>query len=210
MPSRNIIREFEEHSYYHVYNRGVEKRAIFLDDQDYTVFLGLLKKYLTGEKEVSKTNRHKTKSMGDELQLAAYCLMPNHFHLLFYQVTETAITEFMRRVSTGYVMYFNNRYNRVGSLFQSRFKASKINADAYLQHISRYIHMNPEAYASWPYSSFPIYAGKKKSGWVKADQIMQLFNNNPEEYKQFLRDYELNREELAFLKWQLANNPEDS
>ena len=81
MASRNTVREFTENTYYHVYNRGVEKRVIFLDEQDYTVFLGLLKKYLVGE-NYNKANRHKPVTIGSEVQLLAYCLMPNHFHLL--------------------------------------------------------------------------------------------------------------------------------
>src|SRR5688500_15922249 len=117
MPSRNTVKEFAAEHYYHVYNRGVEKRKIFLDDRDYIVFLGLMKKYLSG-KNNNKNNRHIFQSLTGQLDLLAYCLMPNHFHLLFYQRDKDAITKLMHRVSTGYVMYFNNRYQRVGGLFQ--------------------------------------------------------------------------------------------
>jgi putative transposase len=207
MPSRNIIREFASDSYYHVYNRGVEKRVIFTDGQDYTVFLGLLKKYLTG-KTPNNENRHDFKNFKDELSLLAYCLMPNHFHLLFYQTPETAITELMRRLSTSYSMYFNNRHNRVGSLFQGPYKASRIDADEYLHHISRYIHLNPSDYKSWPYSSLEHYEGRKKAKWLDTARLLSLFDNSRQEYVSFLEDYEANKKELDILKWQLANGAE--
>jgi len=160
MPSRNIIREFGPEQYYHVYNRGVEKRLIFLDDQDYTVFIGLIKKFLAGES--NGNNRHTYMLLNDDVQLLSYCLMPNHFHLLLYQNTNDGITKFLRRLSIGYVMYFNNRYARVGGLFQGRYKASCIERDDYLHHISRYIHLNPGKYKQWPYSSYQYYSQQKK------------------------------------------------
>ena len=208
MPSRNLIREFEENAYYHVYNRGVEKRTIFLDDQDYTVFLGLLKKYLLGV-QTSKTNRHLVKRIDDQVQLLAYCLMPNHFHLLLHQTSSSGVSTLMRRVATGYSMYFNNRYNRVGSLFQGTYKASRINADAYLHHISRYIHMNPDNYQVWPYSSYKNYLGQRKQDWLQPEAVLDIFYNDPKQYQEFLSDYAETRDERNILKWQLANNPEE-
>jgi putative transposase len=204
MPSRNIVREFAPDSYYHVYNRGVEKRVIFTDEQDYSVFLGLLKKYLAGELS-NEANRHQFKNFHGELSLLTYCLMPNHFHLLFYQSSENAITELMRRVSTSYVMYFNNRHNRVGSLFQGPYKASKIDADEYLDHVSRYIHLNPRDYKTWPYSSLAYYQANKKANWLDTNNILSRFNNSRESYLKFVSDYESNKAEIDLLKWQLAN-----
>ncbi len=211
MASRNTVREKCPDSYYHVYNRGVEKRAIFLDDDDYTVFLGLIKKYLVGDKKDTKnTNRHRFASLGAEVRLIAYCLMPNHVHLLFFQNTQDGIEKLMRRVMTGYVMYFNHKYARVGSLFQGRYKASRINADAYLQHISRYIHMNPASYKTWPYSSLPYYRGEKQvPAWLDIKPIMEIFEERRTDYMEFLVNYQDNKHELDALKWQLANNPDD-
>ena len=207
MPSPHTIREFTTNQYYHVFNRGVEKRDIFIDDQDFTVFLGLLKKYLTGENS-NKKNRHSFSSFQENISLIAYCLMPNHFHLLLHQKKKDGITQLMRRVSTGYVMYFNNRYNRVGSLFQGRYKASLINKDDYLHHVSRYIHLNPENYISWPYSSLAYYKGQKRSKWVKCDQLLSLFEGDAKAYLDFVADYEDSKKELDELKWQLANGKE--
>lgn len=205
MPSRNVVREFAPDSYYHVYNRGIEKRVIFADEQDYTVFLGLLKKYLSGEPP-NKQNRHIFKNFQGELKLLAYCLMPNHLHLLFYQSSKSAIIELMRRVNTSYVMYFNNRYQRVGGLFQGAYRASRIDADAYLHHISRYIHLNPNDYKHWAYSSYPVYIGAKKTAWVNPGPILSLFDGGSLEYQQFLDDYVETKAELAVLKHQLAND----
>jgi|SRR3989344_1022500 len=208
MPSRNSLKEFAPQEYYHVYNRGVEKRIIFIDDNDYAVFLGLLKKYLSGENH-NTGNRHIFENLSGQVDLLAYCLMPNHFHLLLYQITEDGVTKLMRRVITGYVMYFNNRYQRVGSLFQGRYKASRINADTYLHHISRYIHLNPDDYRQWPYSSLPYYLKEKKAAWVQPKQIMELFNNDASSYKEFMQDYEESKKELDILKWQLADSLEN-
>lgn len=209
MPSKNIVKEFAPDQYYHLYNRGVEKREIFLDNQDYIVFIGLLKKYLSGIDD-NRTNRHKFDNLAEHVNLLAYCLMPNHIHLLLYQRTEDGITKLMRRVMTGYVMYFNEKYQRVGSLFQGRYKASHVNEDGYLHHISRYIHMNPEDYNKWPYSSLRYYTtANKKPRWLNTKTIMKLFDNDINQYRQFLQDYETHKYELSVLKWQLANNPED-
>lgn len=208
MPSRNLIRDFTPETFYHVYNRGVEKRRIFIDDQDYRVFLGLVKKYLTGESS-NKNNRHKVSSinLSNQVSLVAYCLMSNHFHLLLYQKSEQGVTQLLRRVSTGYVMYFNLRYKRVGGLFQGRFKASAINADNYLHHISRYIHMNPKDYKEWPYSSLKYYDGSGTfAPWVIPDSVLELFEDDPSQYLDFLEDYVESKQELDELKWQLAND----
>ena len=207
MPSRNIVREFEADAYYHVYNRGVEKRAIFLDAKDVTVLLGLLKKYLVGDtRESNKGNRHKFPVLESEVRLLTYCLMKNHFHLLFYQASAQGVEKLMRRVMTGYEMYFNSRYNRVGSLFQGPYKASRVTSDAYLLHISRYIHLNPKQYRSWPDSSYSYYAGAKTTPvWLDTELILGLFNGR-KDYLAFLDEYVDTKHELDSLKWQLAND----
>lgn len=207
MPSRNIIKEYAAGEFYHVYNRGVEKRLIFMDDTDYVVFLGLLKKYLIGQDD-AKTHRHKFSNLSEEVELLAYCLMPNHIHLLFHQLTEDGITKLMRRVMTGYVMYFNNKYNRVGALFQGRYKAAHINADAYLHHISRYIHLNPISHEDYAYSSYKYYTEHKPAPeWLHTNYILSLFEH-PETYKLFVDDYVDTKQELSVLKWQIASDLE--
>jgi len=200
MPSKNTVKQFGKEQFYHVYNRGVEKRNIFIDNQDYVVFLGLIKKYLTGEKPDNVIHRHKFKSLGNDVKLLSYCLMPNHFHLLLYQESESGISQFMRKLATGYVMYFNNRYNRVGGLFQGRYKASLITSDPYLYHISRYIHLNPKEYLDYPYSSFR-YFGQPESApnWLTIDKVLDLFDSSPQKYMTFVNDYTLSDDESTRL-----------
>jgi putative transposase len=209
MPGRNVVKEYVPEAYYHVYNRGVEKRDIFLDDQDYTVFLGLLKKFLVGA-PLPETNRHVSKIYGDKVEFLAYCLMPNHFHMLFYQIDEKALSGLMRSLATAYVMYFNDRYQRVGPLFQGTFKASQILKDSYLEHITRYIHLNPDDYKEYPYSSLANYTGRKQSSWLRPQRILELFEGNSQAYTEFVEDYESTKQENDYLKWHLANDPEDT
>ena len=113
--------------YYHVYNRGHNKNAIFLQSSDYTRYLQRLEQYL---------EKH-------DVTILAYCLMPNHVHFLIRQDGEEAIQQFIHRLHTAYTMYFNKKYERVGSVFQGRFKARMIDREEYLLHVSRYIHQNP-------------------------------------------------------------------
>jgi putative transposase len=186
MPARNVVKQYAEDSYYHVYNRGVEKRQIFLDDQDYVMFLGLLKRHLSRNKELNARGIV-YESYGGRVELLSFCLMPNHFHLLFYLNTDpTAITELMRRVSGTYTSYFNRKYERVGPLFQGVYKASLVDNDPYLLHITRYIHRNPKDYYNWPYSSLPYYIKDRKADWVVPDKIYKLYDWGS--YESFLND----------------------
>lgn len=203
MPARNIEKEYVAESYYHIYNRGVEKRKIFIDDKDYVVFLGLLKRYLSKENGKDQYGRDGV-TFYEEIELLAYCLMPNHFHLLIYIGKEPRkMTELMRRVCTAYTMYFNKRYKRVGHLFQGRFKASRITTDEYLVHISRYIHLNPKEYLDWPYSSLPYYTKDWEAEWVRPGKITSLYE--PDTYGKFLADYEDHKAMIEEIKYELAD-----
>lgn len=187
MPARNVTKLYQEDAYYHVYNRGVEKRKIFIDDQDYKMFLYFLKRHLSRHAEPNNRNQVYETYAG-RVELLAYCLMPNHFHLLFYLNNDTkSISELMRKVAGTYTAYFNRRHNRVGYLFQGTYKASEVNNDEYLLHISRYIHRNPEDYYTWPYSSLQYYIGDWKSDWVIPDRIYKLYEWGT--YEKFLNDY---------------------
>lgn len=204
MPRRNVPKLYLEQTFYHVYNRGVNKQKIFLDEHDYAVFLNLLKRYLDDAPVKDKQGREYP-WLHNQLELAAFCLMPNHFHLLIFQNHEKSMELLLRGVSIAYTMYFNKKYKRVGPLFQSTYKASLINNDAYLNHISRYIHMNPKGYDEWEFSSLPYYMNKKSAGWVQIGRIMELFNNSPSEYKTFMADYEEYKNLLDITKAELAN-----
>lgn len=211
MPARNTIKQYLENGYYHIYNRGVDKREIFLDDQDYRVFLNLLKFYLSPSElqkghpltELTGFNPVRPRpffTLYNKIDLLSYCLMPNHFHLLLKQMTLWAMTELVRKISTAYAMYFNKRNKRVGHLFQGIFKAVLIDNDAYLLHLSRYIHLNPGVTGmnpvTYPYSSYGYYLGIKKAEWIKPKFVLDYFKSNssllPKEinsYKRFVEDY---------------------
>lgn len=202
MPSRNIEKIYVSEAYYHIYNRGVAKQVIFEDDQDYSVFLSLLKRYLCQEPARDKQGREYP-NYHEGIELLAFCLMPNHYHMLVYQSDPQAMTKLLRGVCTAYTMYFNKKYQRVGHLFQGRFKASMITNDAYLQHISRYIHLNPENYDKWEFSSLAYYLGAKHTDWLVPNKILELFKVGG--YKTFVSDYEEHRAMLKILKNELAN-----
>ncbi len=204
MPGKNSIKTYGDDCYYHVYNRGVNKRKIFKDKQDYSVFLGYLKEYLSlrdqekllkiladvsvtiQEKELAK-KQLRLNNFNDRVFLIAYCLMPNHFHFLIKQKDAQGMEILMRSLMTRYTMYFNKRHGRIGTLFQSSYKAVLIESDAQLWHVSRYIHLNPvsgrilkgESFlgqiTSQP-SSYPVYLGKIKQDWVKPEIILANFS----------------------------------
>ncbi len=208
MPSRNIVKQYVDETYYHAYNRGVNRRNIFVDDQDYRVFLNLLKRYLGEEIAYDKSGRPYPNYFKD-IELLAYCLMPNHFHLFLYQIHERSMSKFMQSAMTSYTRYFNKRHGRLGGLFQDRFKASDIQTEAYFSHISRYIHLNPiDIGATWrdyPYSSLKYYLGDKKASWVKPHKIIEYFDDSAANYLEFLNDYVGYKLELDEVKHELAN-----
>jgi putative transposase len=186
MPSRNAVKELLTEGVYHAYNRGVEKRPIFMDHHDYRRFKQLLRQCLDREPAVT---------------LLAYCLMPNHYHLLIGQADATSLSRFMQRLSVGYTMYFNRRYQRVGSLFQGQYKAARIVEENQLMEVSRYIHLNPErAGLGWRqhqyssvsnYAAVPTRAGAPKAGrgprqsLVSTTPLLSLFDE-PGDYQHFL------------------------
>lgn len=186
MPAKNTIKTFVENGYYHIYNRGVEKRNIFLDEQDCGVFLHYLKNYLIPIDELKQeyfTHKQFIKlsfyNLSKEIKLLAFALMSNHFHLLIKQESRDGITKLMRRVITSYVMYFNQKYKRVGSLFQSIYKAVLVENEEQLLHLSRYIHLNPiknkTSLNYLNYSSYPYYLGQKSASWIDKQIILNYF-----------------------------------
>lgn len=217
MPSRNIVKVYVNDGYYHIYNRGVAKQKIFRDTQDYKVFLKYLKESL--DKPVIKKAtfslrgrtfkavRRPVKNFQNDISLLAYCLMPNHFHLLIKQNNKESMTSFLRSISTRYARYFNTKYERVGPLYQGKFKAVLIKQDEYLLHLSRYIHLNPSEYTKdliRAYSSYEDYLGLRKTPWIKPDFVLKFFNNTviPEvkkfnDYKSFMEKYK--RDSAALL-----------
>ena len=203
MPSKNSVKQYSEDAYYHIYNRGVNKRKIFFDEQDYQVFLALLKQHLSPQKHANKRGVIYENYSG-RLDLLAFCLMPNHFHLLFYLNNDvTCIAELLRKVSGSYTTYFNKKYTRVGHLFQGVYKASRITSDPYLLHISRYIHRNPKDYNDWQYSSLPYYLKGWNADWINTAKILELFEEGS--YSAFVADTNDAKIQFEDIKYELAD-----
>lgn len=211
MSGKNSIKQYVENSYYHLYNRGVEKRIIFQDRQDYSVFLSYLKSYLLPKDieglqkklldlNISSIERDKVlklirlNNFSEEIKLICYCLMPNHFHFLINQISATSIDGFMNSLMTRYVMYFNNKYKRVGPLFQGQYKAVLVVTEEQLLYLTCYIHRNPiklnlpgNPLEVQP-SSYLEFLQRRNTEWVKPDDIFSFFSKeNPRlSYRSFV------------------------
>lgn len=204
MPAKNIVKTYTENGYYHVYNRGVEKRDIFMDEEDCQVFLHYLKIYLSPKEELEKLilsdkkylrlRRFIPLNLSSELDLLAFTTMPNHFHLEIKQYSRNAMSKLLQRLTTSYVMYFNRKYNRIGCLFQGTYKASLVESDAYLLYLSRYIHLNARDIKSAinfiEYSSYPYYLGIKRASWIKPQEILTYFKSTNNNFTNDLLSYQ--------------------
>jgi putative transposase len=179
---------FQIDEWFHCYSRGIDKRTVYESEDDAERFLQLL--YLVNSSEdlrrdnlSLKTEKIMAHSRGEPLvSIGAYCLMPNHYHLLLKEIREDGISRFMQKLGTAYTMYFNKKYDRVGGLFVKPFRARHVVDDRYFQKVVDYIHCNPaELYEpgwkkgavrnidrleqqllQYRYSSFADYNGKKR------------------------------------------------
>ncbi len=202
MPARNSLKIYSPASFYHIYNRGVARNDIFLEEADFAVFLSYLKVYLSPKKTSeltavinSNTAGYKEKYEASKLlslknfwgkvKLIAYSLLPNHFHLLIKQTDNSDIDSFMSSLETRYSGFFNRKYRRVGPVCQGVYKAVLVTTDEQLLYVSKYIHLNPltklhlpvKAWAKcpWPYS-LPEYLGARKTSWLNPQPILEYFN----------------------------------
>jgi len=186
VPSKYVVRNFTENAYYHVFNRGVEKRDIFMEENDYLTFLYYLSAYLLPlekvlEKYPDLPMRLTGKSLADEIELIAYCLMPNHFHLLLKQKTQDGIPKLLKQLTNAYTLYFNQKTNRVGALMQGRYKAAPVTEDNLFIHLVRYIHLNPVVAGISPtlenyrWSSYPDYLGQPVELLVSKKKVLDYF-----------------------------------
>ncbi|MBC7943157.1 transposase [Candidatus Saccharibacteria bacterium] len=206
MPKRNRIKIYGSGQYYHLYNRGVDRQNIFQEPGDYFYFLSLLKRHLSDTTATDSYGRAFAK-FSEEVELMAFCLMPNHFHILCYLKEPDGIVHLMRSVMTAYSMYFNKKYQRTGGLYEGPFLASRIENEAYLWHVSRYIHLNPldigQDFRQYPYSSIAYFAGEKKADWLRASNLIET-DKDVREYLEFVADYETMHKEMKYLKNLLA------
>jgi REP element-mobilizing transposase RayT len=208
MPKRNIVKAYGADQYYHIYNRGSNKNDIFRESSDYYYFLSLLKRHLSDEAATDSSGRTFNK-YDNEIELIAFCLMPNHFHLLCYLKEPEGVVRLMRSIMTAYTMYFNRKYKRTGKLYEGVFLASRIDNDAYLWQVSRYIHLNPTDagldFENYDYSSMAYFADKKHASWLHPEKIVET-DKDRREYAEFVADYKTMHRDLKFLKNILASS----
>lgn len=211
---------FINNQIYHIYNRGVEKREIFGNDDDRFRFIHDLFEfndcnpafhttYYFNKRKIVEVEPLQFKKKAQKsprkllVEIMAFCLMPNHYHLLIRQLADNGIVNFMKKIGTGYTLYFNTKYKRVGSLFQGRFKANLIDQESQFIHIPHYIHLNPlkivEPYwkegvisdyekniqfiENYRWSSFLDYIGKKNFPSVTQREFLLNFFNGQQNYK---------------------------
>lgn len=207
MPKRNSVKVYGAPHYYHLYNRGVDRQNIFGDPEDYFFFLSLFKRHLSDTPDTDSSGRVYA-DFSNEVELVAFCLMPNHFHLLVFLKEPQGIVHLTRSVMTAYTMYFNKKYKRSGGLYEGAFLASPINSDVYLWHVSRYIHQNPRDlgydYRKYPYSSMQYYSGRLQADWLSIQRLVET-DKDRKEYLQFVADYQTMNAELDHLKQILAS-----
>ena len=192
---------FVQNEYYHIYNRGVDKRNVFLSDRDFNRFL-LAMKLLNYEQDglMHKWRDYKItypqKDFRDFLssyveneknlvEIIAYCLNSNHYHFILKQGdNENGIKLFMQRLGNSYTKYFNEKHKRNGALFQGRFKSTYIESNNFLR-MSVYVNCNSEIHEihsakDYQWCSFPEYLGKESNQLCKKEVILSQFKNSQE------------------------------
>ncbi len=186
---------FRQGCWYHVYNRGHNKELLFIDAQDYLAFAKRLAFILSIEDGNFKTLHPLEK---EAFTIMAYCLMPNHFHLLIKQNTKVPVSLLMEKLGTSYGKYFNGRYDKVGSIFQDTFKAKLVENDGYLTYLSAYIHNNPPSPFEYEYSSIHEYLNPVNKRLCDINILLAYFDSNIENYRAFVAGYNIRQHQLIF------------
>lgn len=182
--------------YYHLYNRGIDKRNIFLNQKDLNRFFQSMVEFNTVD-PIGSIYENSFNQLGGEtskleqlVEFVTYCLNPNHYHFIIKQVQDRGIEKFMQRLGTGYTMYFNEKEKRSGSLFQGVFKSIHINTNEYLLHLSAYSNLNNHVHqlggetSKLMRSSWDEYTDERIKGICEKDIILSQFKN-VDEYKEF-------------------------
>ncbi|OGC69964.1 hypothetical protein A2415_04900 [candidate division WWE3 bacterium RIFOXYC1_FULL_39_7] len=218
MPAKNTHRVHDKGVFFHVYNRGVAKGLIFRDADDYQTFLTFLNEYLSplqlnSKQKKSFNVRGKTyqgtprlpKNHAGQVELLAYTLEPDHFHLVVKQIAPKALQHFIRSLCTRYSIYFNKKYGRTGPVFEGPYKSSKLDAATTLPQLTRYIHRH-SLNSTANFSSYPEYLGNRITQWINTTPVIHLFSNSDlsgqsaqESYRYFVEKYELGPQEQSAL-----------
>lgn len=195
--------------YYHIYNRGNDKKLIFLDERDRARFLFLVLHFQSNLKftnigrQVSyfvKRRRFNISSEIEEIvkkrtvELVSFTFMPNHFHFIVHQLKDNGIADYLSRIQNAQTKYFNTKYRRTGHLFQGPYKSVHIKSNNQLLHLSAYIHKNQRELTGWknkehfyPWSSYQDYLQNRWGKLLKPDIVLKQFNI-PEDYKNFIKN----------------------
>ncbi len=185
--SRNK-RKRSETGIYHVMQRGNERKNVFQDDEDKS-------RYLETIRQIKQEQR---------FSLHAYCLMDNHIHLMIKEGTEE-IGKIMKRIAVSYAFYYNQKYKRVGHLFQDRFKSENVESDGYILSLARYIHQNPvkagltETPSKYRWSSYNEYLSESRSDILDSEFVIGLFSSNKEKARSLFIDYMNQDSDEAFM-----------
>lgn len=218
MPYRKVV--LAQDQFYHVFNRGVASLPIFHSPGDYKRLIKLISYYRFANTPISFSRLMKLpidekqqilefleKENNLQVEILAFCFIPNHLHLLLKQISNNGIKAFMGNVQNGYAKYLNIKSGRAGPLFQSTFKAVRIETDKQLLHVSRYIHLNPstsylveiDKLAEYPWSSLQDYINDSASSLIFQGYVLGLFKSR-EKYKDFIFDQAQYQRELAGIK----------
>jgi putative transposase len=207
---------FSENNFYHIFNRGIDHRKIFLDENDYrrfytSLFLFNDRLYHAEMGVTAFTLRGDIVQREQEpiVRILSFCLIPNHFHFLLEPLSDTGLTQFMHRLLMGYAKYFNKKYERKGPLYEGNFKAVPIERDAHFEHLLRYIHLNALDATNIPWregkvtdwaaaekflenhrwSSHHVYNGKGQRLPVVAPGVLGEMFKTPVQYMELLKEW---------------------
>ncbi|MBI5951128.1 MAG: transposase [Chloroflexi bacterium] len=175
MPRREI--PFAPDVYYHIYNRGNNREAIFFEPDNYLYFLKKVKKYLVPVADV-----------------LVYCLMPTHYHIVAKVCQTSEVSLAMMKLSVSYTKAINKKFQRVGVLFQGQFQAKPVVNSTYLLNLCRYIHANPVKdgivadISQWQYSNYLEWIGERDGTLVNREFIAEYFDSSAD-YRKFVSDY---------------------
>ena len=207
--------------YYHVFNRGVNKQLIFHDHTDRIRFLFIVLYFQSPvilqniSRSVQPFIKHSVFNLDKEteqeiiksrfIELASFCLMPNHFHFIIKEVEENGIARYMQRVLNSYTKYYNTRYNKSGHLFQGPYKATHVGSNEQLLHLSSYVHRNPRELKEWfnkesnyQWSSYQDFVNKNRFEQLLVFDIISEQFKSKKEYNKFVKSSgtKLTEEEL--------------
>jgi putative transposase len=181
--------EFVQGSIFHLYNHSVNEINLFNEHDDYLYFLSKMKQKLIPK----------------EVEIFAYCLMPNHYHFCFRQNSETPIYSFINSIAVSYSHHYNSKYKRKGKLFFGKLQHKRIKDDKYLLQLCKYIHFNPikagivKSIANWEFSNYLEYTGKR-NGNLYSKELIELFPDDFENYDITIEEYEKNYRDREFQK----------